>query len=289
MQIRLATEADFDELINFLDNSELFRDEKRGLDELKERFPRGEIDCFIAIEDGKIVGHSSINYLDQHRTVPPYEPMVYLSTMVVDPNYRKRGIAHALSDAYLSHLEQSGFQGTVAGDALTWYSTPQKTLIQAGFHPVSVRLDKQKPHIGFYRLFGLENEEAMLYVPDDLREPVKSIISPLCTIEFGERGRGTIDETCQDLYVDNPSLFDNPEMGWRLDLTSEAAAATIDFLRHHPSNPHYCAGFKPFIDGDRFGVYVHMDKLSSQQFDRDAIKVIPEAQELFDFVWDQCY
>jgi predicted N-acetyltransferase YhbS len=288
MQIRLATEADIPAITDLLGDSELFQDEDKGMVDVTTKLREGAAHCFLAIEDGKIVGHASIKYFNKHGTFVPYAPMAYLSALVVDPAYQRRGFGDALTIARLEHLESTGFEGTIASDAVTNHTGAQKILYKHSFHPVSVRFDRKHPHIGFYKLVGLDHPTAEIYVPGDLRETVQGILSPVCEIGFAETGRGTIDETCQELYVDKEQ-FDNSTRGWRLDMTAEASSPTIDFLRHHPSRPHYCAGFKPFVEGSQLGVYAHMAKIPSQQFDRDLIKVIPEAEELFDFVWDQCY
>lgn len=249
--------------------------------QVTERMKNKTIDSFLAIYQSKAVGYVAVKHIKNN--------LVSFGPIVVDPDYRGMGIGLFLGETMMPHLEQSHFSGTAYSDTVVNHTNAQRILWNLGFRPASFRLEfTYMKTCGFYRLFQgtTQKQKIVMYLPEEYKQLAEHALGEFCLPEILHPERTEPSRTLLETYVANTEHFDDPMNGWRVPLEEETCAADIAYLRQH-KNRHYCAGFKPFIEDDKLKVYAYMGKIPKKVLDAESIKVIPEAHDLFQFVWKQ--
>jgi anti-sigma regulatory factor (Ser/Thr protein kinase)/GNAT superfamily N-acetyltransferase len=110
-------------------------------DRLAARVTAGlHIATVATLPDGRIVGHLAISR--EHLN----DPVGISGFLVVDPEYRGRGIAITLSDQKIARGRLAGMRGLL-GMAVTVHTASQKTSLREGGHEVGVLLAAQEDRV----------------------------------------------------------------------------------------------------------------------------------------------
>ena len=279
MEIRRAQQEDIPFIVDLIRNGFGSDYVNRAVADFEQRTQEGNIDSFVAVIGDKVVGHAAI----KHRKID----RVSFGALVVDSDHRRYGVGSELVKARLDHLRKEGFVGTVFSDAVADHTGAQKLLYKNGFRPTDMRFDITLPTVGFFYLFPKVKTQAptTIYVPEAYKEIVAAVLGQFCELRFGRTTRNRTGNYL-DKYVGNEDHFHNPNSGWRIPLDTESAPADITYLLEH-ENRHICVGFKPFVEGDRVRLYAHMAKPPTKEYKKEDIKVIPEVEDLFEFVLAQ--
>lgn len=279
IRIRRAVQEDIPEITDLIRDGFQSNYVDRALEDFGQRTRDGTIISFVAVEAGVVVGHAGIKFREEGR--------VSFGSLVVKPDYQRRGIGLELVKARLEYLREERFTGTVFSDAVASHTSAQKVLYRSGFRPTDMRFDLTLPTVGFFYLFPRNKTQTVttIYVPREYEGITAAILGQFCEINFDRTARTRTGDYL-DRYVRNEEHFHNPNSGWRIPLDIESAPADIVYLLEH-DNRHMCVGFKPFVEGDEVRVYAHMAKLPTRVYKKEDIKVIPEVRDLFEFVWNQ--
>ena len=285
--VRLATPADLEQICGLLEHGFFPAAQKILIADIRKRFDDGTCISFVASADDTIVGHATIKQDSPDKA--------YFGSLVVHEAYRHNGIANALSQARVAHLQINNFQGSAQSDAVTLHPYSQLQLYAVGFHAVRILLGGAPDHgagpettVGFSRFFspsGLWKPEVTtlsLYMPSEHREIAVETLRPFGTVAFQETAVDILGDKIRSIAASED--IRKPGMIYAVRLYEPAAPAEIAFLRN---KGYIVAGFYPVIKDGKISAVAHMYLASDVALHKEKINVIPSAQKLFEFVWEQ--
>ncbi|MBI5072743.1 GNAT family N-acetyltransferase [Candidatus Woesearchaeota archaeon] len=253
---------------------------------LLSKFSFPEYTSFVAVCDGNIVGHARV------RTE---NGIAHFGMLTVHQDYRRQGIAQALTQARVHYLESHNFQGRAISDAITHHPYSQMQLSAVGFHPVRILPDYAPDQgfgpettVGFVRVFspaGLwkpEETTISLYLPQEYHTVATHILAPFGNIDFKESSVQTPGNGTRS-FVSSEEML-KPRGIYPVRLYDPNAPANIALLRE---NEYIFSGIFPVITDGALSAAAQMYRVPDAALTRKKIRCIPAAAPLLDFVWEQ--
>jgi len=282
--IRQATPDDLEQIIGLFKHGFAPAVQPILIEDIQGAFEGNSCIPFVAATDGTIIGHARIRYINPDKA--------HFGSLVVNEAYRNRGVATALSKARVAYLKEHNFQGIAYSDAVTLHPYSQQQLFAVGFSPIRILPGSFPDHgagletnIGFVQIFSPvelwkpESTELSLYLAPEYRAIATETLNHFGVVAFKETTTESPGERTKSFVVS-----ENPEKIYAVRLYEPAAPAEISLLR---SKGCIIAGFTPVIKDGQLSAVAHMYRAPDIVLNRNKIKVIPAAERLFDFVWEQ--
>ncbi len=242
---------------------------------------------FVAVDDREVIGYARIYYLTPDKAL--------FGALVVDESHRNRGIATALSRVRVGYLTNNNFQGLALSDAVTLHPYSQQQLFSSNFFPVRILLGSLPDHgsgpetsVGFTQIFspvGLwraETTTLSLYLPDKYKIIAEETLRPFGSVVFKETSVETAGERTRSFVTGQEVSF--PKKQYPVRLYEPSAPADMKLLQE---KGYIVAGFAPLIVDGSVSAIAYMYNVPDVALEKEKIKIIPAAQQLFDFVWEQ--
>lgn len=286
MDIRRARADDLEQIIELFQQGFTPEIQQAFVIEIETHFLDEKYAFFVAEEGAQIVGHARVYHVEPDKAL--------LGALVVDKAHQNRGVATALTRARLNYLRKNNFQGTALSDAVTHHPYSQQQLYSAGFSPVRVLPGHMPDHsvgpetaIGFAQLFSPtdvwkpESTEISIYLTPEYREVATATLAPFGSVQYKDTTTSAGERTRSFATSDE---ITSPKKVFRINLYEPSAPADIALMQ---SKGYIIASFFPVIHDTKISAVAHMYKPAAVALDRNRIHVIPAAQKLFDFVFEQ--
>jgi hypothetical protein len=232
------------------------------------------ISLFAITDLGRTVG-----YIRQvHK---PNRQAVELSLLLVEPEYQHFYLGRQL----VHHATHGHPEGTfVVSDSVTYLPYSQQIFYRERFSPTYITL-ADEPDIGagqrettihIAKLISSRIETVSLYLPQEYRNLAQRVLSPFCRLNFQEHSPYSEHQFSHARITDSERRI--------IPLNYDSAPAEISWTR---SCGYYLAGFTIYRRDKKIFVGAVMNPLPKERLQREQIQVLPFAQELFDFVWQQ--
>lgn len=240
---------------------------------------------FVAEENGVLLGYASVD-------IYPDPFLREVGDLFVARNERERGIASNLADAQMEHLRSH--EGMIYVGTVTSTVSSQKIYSKRGFTPVGLWLaitsnynqeDGQKDSAVMmlqYRIPPLHPPSA-LYLPPSFREITAATFhrvfekyDPLVILDAEET-------TPSQKFLERYAEYSR-RGGITISLHEPNAGAQIAYLQNAG---FYFSEFNFRLNNDTIHLAAHFRRKPEAILQREHLHIIPEAQAIADFVWEQ--